>query len=103
MSSALHDTIGESAGHGLSWRGHARATLALGLPLIGAQLAQIAINVTDTVMIGWLGAFELAAGVLGTQTFFLTFIFLMTAHQSGETNQFLFYPIEASKPLECRR
>ncbi len=73
--SASHDTISESAGHGLTWLGHARATMALGLPLIGAQLAQIMINVTDTVMIGWLGAFELAAGVLGTQTFFLTFIF----------------------------
>jgi MATE family multidrug resistance protein len=73
--STLHYPIGKGAGPGLSWLGHARATLSLGVPLIGAQLAQMAINVTDTVMIGWLGAFELAAGVLGTQTFFLFFIF----------------------------
>lgn len=49
--------------------------MLLGVPLIGAQLAQIAINVTDTVMVGWLGAPELAAVVLATQTFFLFYIF----------------------------
>ncbi len=55
----------------LSWRGHVAATLKLGLPLIGAQLAQVAIGATDTVMIGWLGSQELAASVLGATTFFL--------------------------------
>lgn len=62
-------------GHDASWGGHVRATLALGLPLIGAQLAQIAINVTDTLMVGRLGAAELAAAVLGTQSFFLVWVF----------------------------
>ena len=73
--SAPRDPHGKGAGPGLSWAGHTKATLSLGLPLIGAQLAQIAINVTDTVMVGWLGAFELASAVLGTQTFFLYYIF----------------------------
>lgn len=73
--SAAQGTVSQDPGHELTWLEHARATLVLGLPLIGAQLAQIGISVTDTVMIGWLGAFELAAGVLGTQAFFLTFIF----------------------------
>jgi MATE family multidrug resistance protein len=59
----------------LSWFAHVRATLALGLPLVGAQLAQMAINVTDTVMIGWLGPLELAAAVLATQTYFLFWLF----------------------------
>src|SRR3546814_18116124 len=59
----------------LSWWGHVRATCSLGLPLVGAQLAQMAINVTDAVMIGQLGATELAAGVLGTQMFFIVSIF----------------------------
>ena len=59
----------------MSWFAHVRATLALGLPLVGAQLAQMAINVTDTVMIGWLGPRELAAAVLATQTFFLFWMF----------------------------
>ncbi|SJZ69623.1 MATE family efflux transporter [Consotaella salsifontis] len=59
----------------LSWPGHARATAVLALPLVGAQLTQITISVTDTVMIGWLGARELAAAVLATQAFFFVFIF----------------------------
>ena len=59
----------------LSWPGHAWATLVLALPLVGAQLAQMAMGVTDTVMIGWLGATELAGSVLGTQAFFLVYIF----------------------------
>ncbi|MCE7026610.1 MATE family efflux transporter [Jiella avicenniae] len=58
-----------------SWLGHAGATVNLALPLIGVQLAQVTMNVTDTVMVGWLGAAELAATVLATQAFFLFFIF----------------------------
>ncbi len=60
---------------GQSWLGHAGATVNLALPLIGVQLAQITMNVTDTVMVGWLGALELAAAVLATQSFFLVFMF----------------------------
>ncbi|KAB0676104.1 MATE family efflux transporter [Aureimonas leprariae] len=58
-----------------SWSDHVRATVALGAPLVGAQLAQMAIHVTDTVMVGRLGAAELAAAVLCTQGFFLVWIF----------------------------
>lgn len=53
---------------------HARATLALGLPLIGSSLAQMALHVTDTVMVGWYGVVALAAVVLGSSTFFVLFI-----------------------------
>ena len=53
---------------------HARATLALGLPLIGSHLAQMALHVTDTVMLGWYGVVELAAVVLGSSAFFIVFI-----------------------------
>ncbi len=56
------------------WSVHIRTILTLALPLIGAQLAQMAIHVTDTVMLGWLGAEELAGSVLGSQLFFLLFI-----------------------------
>lgn len=59
----------------LSWGGHVRATLALGLPLAGAQLAQMAINTTDVVMLGWYGTAELAASVLATQAFFVIYMF----------------------------
>jgi len=58
----------------MSLTGHVRATLKLGLPLMGAHLASMAIGVTDTVMIGWLGATELAAAVLATQLYFFLWI-----------------------------
>jgi MATE family multidrug resistance protein len=58
-----------------AWLSHGRATVVLAVPLIGTQLAQMALNVTDTVMVGWLGAVELAAAVLGTQIFFIVYIF----------------------------
>lgn len=53
---------------------HARALLTLGLPLIGSHVAQMALHVTDTVMLGWYGVEPLAAGVLGASTFFLLFM-----------------------------
>lgn len=52
-----------------------RTTLVLGLPLVGSHLAQMALHVTDTVLLGWYGTAELAAGVISTSTFFLLFIF----------------------------
>jgi len=58
-----------------SMREHFRATLILGLPLVGAQLAQMMVNVTDTIMLGWLGTEELAAGTLAFQTLFILLIF----------------------------
>jgi len=58
----------------LSYRAHVRALLLLGLPLIGSNLAQMALHVTDTVIIGWYGASELAAVGLGGSTFFIFFI-----------------------------
>ncbi len=57
-----------------SYSSHARATLALGLPLIGSHLAQMALHVTDTVLLGWYGVNELAAVVLGSSSFFVMFI-----------------------------
>lgn len=57
-----------------SYPAHARATLGLGLPLIGSHLAQSALHVTDTVMLGWYGVTELAAVVLGASSFFVVFI-----------------------------
>ena len=58
----------------LSRLAHARATLVLGLPLIGSHVAQMALHVTDTVMLGWYGVEPLAAGVLGASSFFLMFM-----------------------------
>ncbi|MHA1127460.1 MAG: MATE family efflux transporter, partial [Alphaproteobacteria bacterium] len=57
-----------------SWPAHYRATLSLGLPLIGTQMAQMGIGFVDTVMLGWLGAETLAASVLATTMFFLVLV-----------------------------
>ncbi|MFD0917418.1 MATE family efflux transporter [Pseudahrensia aquimaris] len=54
---------------------HVRATIVLGVPLVAAQIAQMLITVIDTVMLGWLGVAELAAGTLAGQLFFLFIIF----------------------------
>lgn len=51
-----------------------RATLALGIPLIGSHLAQILIQTTDVVMLGWYGVEELAGTVLATQVYFLVLL-----------------------------
>ena len=56
------------------WRTHFRATFSLGVPLIGAQLAQLGIHTTDVVILGRLGAAHLAAIVLSAQFFFTVFI-----------------------------
>ncbi|MGC9368307.1 MAG: MATE family efflux transporter [Paracoccaceae bacterium] len=53
---------------------HLRATLTLGLPLIGSHLAQFAITLTDTVMLGWYDVETLAAQVLAGTLFFVLFI-----------------------------
>lgn len=59
----------------MTYAEHGRAILVLGLPLIGGHLAQIAIGVTDTVMMGWYGVDALAAVTLGSTVFFVLFIF----------------------------
>ncbi|MBK5927536.1 MATE family efflux transporter, partial [Rhodobaculum claviforme] len=54
---------------------HARKVLGLGLPLIGSHLAQMALQVTDAIMLGWYSVEALAAGVLGS-TIFFTFLMM---------------------------
>jgi multidrug resistance protein, MATE family len=53
------------------WRAELRATLALAVPLVATQLAQIAILTTDVLMMGWIGPEALAAGALGANLFFV--------------------------------
>lgn len=48
--------------------------LGLGWPLILTNLAQIALGTTDTLMLGWMSAADLAAGTLGANLFFGLFI-----------------------------
>ena len=58
----------------MTYSTHARATLVLGLPLIGSHLAQMMLHVTDTIMVGWYGVVELAAVVLGASSYFIVFV-----------------------------
>ena len=59
----------------MPYGGHVRAILTLGLPLIGGHLGQVAIGVTDTVMVGWYSVETLAAVTLASTYFFVLFIF----------------------------
>ncbi|MEM9551466.1 MAG: MATE family efflux transporter [Pseudomonadota bacterium] len=58
----------------MSYAAHSRAILVLGLPLIGGHLAQFAIGLTDTVMLGWYGVEALAAVTLAGSYFFTLFL-----------------------------
>lgn len=55
------------------FRFYARSVMVLGLPLIGSHMAQFALHVTDTIMLGWYGVADLAAGALGATVFFTFF------------------------------
>ncbi len=57
------------------WRAETGAMLGLALPLVGTQLAQIAIMTTDVLFVGWLGPDALAAGALGSNVYFLLWVF----------------------------
>ena len=61
--------IPEAEGAGAASRGawgrESAALLRLALPIILTGLAEMAINATDIVMMGWLGPQALAAGILG--------------------------------------
>ena len=58
----------------MTYRGHVRALTKLGLPLIGGNLAQFAVTMTDTLMLGWYSVAALAAVTLGGMYFFEFFI-----------------------------
>ena len=55
-------------------KAHLRSILTLGLPLIGSHLAQMAVQMTDTLMLGWYDVQALAGVVLGGMFFFILFI-----------------------------
>ncbi|MEL6645519.1 MAG: MATE family efflux transporter [Pseudomonadota bacterium] len=67
-------TTSPTAPPALTARAHTRALLTLGLPLIGSHLAQFAITVTDTLMIGWYDVTALAALTVAGGIYFVAFI-----------------------------
>ena len=60
-----------------SMRTEARAMIVLAAPLSAAFLAQMAIGVTDVMMMGWLGPASLASGTLASNFLHLLFYFGM--------------------------
>ena len=70
----MSTAIGRQHSVGL-WAAEARATLSLAWPLILAQLAQISLNATDTLMMGWLGPQSLAAGALAFNVYLAIYLF----------------------------
>ncbi len=56
------------------WRAEVAATLSLGWPMILTNLAQVAMGTIDTVMMGWLGPRELAAGTLAFNLFLAAWV-----------------------------
>lgn len=59
------------------WLDETRATASLAGPLILTNVAQSAINATDVVLLGWLGARELAASAIGINLYLAFLIFGM--------------------------
>lgn len=60
--------------HQMTYAAHGRALLVLGLPLVGGNMAQVAIGITDTAMLGWYSIDALAAVGLGSSFFFVLFL-----------------------------
>ncbi|MBR0671962.1 MATE family efflux transporter [Roseomonas soli] len=52
------------------WRGEARATLALSLPIVFTNLSQMALALTETALLGHLGTEALAASMLAVSLYF---------------------------------
>ena len=63
------------------WSGHVRGLLALAVPLIGSNLAGFAIQLTDTVLLGWYDVTALAGIVLAGSLWFI--IMLMGSGFAG--------------------
>ncbi|MCB5408416.1 MATE family efflux transporter [Pseudogemmobacter faecipullorum] len=58
----------------LSVPGHIRATLILGLPLVGAAVAQVGLHVVNTAMVGWYSVIAQSGLVIATSSYFILFM-----------------------------
>lgn len=66
-----HSGLSHATGAPPTFSSHAAETARLAAPLAIAQLSQMAMGVTDTILLGSLGADALAAGGLGAGIFFV--------------------------------
>lgn len=77
MQSAMEEIHPSTTAPG--WGQHLRALVKIAAPLSFSQLSEMAMNVTDTVLLGGLGATALAVGGMTTNLFFCTFITFQAA------------------------
>ena len=75
LSRAFAANMADEMNKAMTYPAHFRAIAILGLPLIGGHLAQFAIGLTDTVMLGWYGVEALAALTLASNYYFVLFLF----------------------------
>lgn len=74
LSRALAANMADEMNKTMTYPGHIHAVAVLGMPLIGGHLAQFAIGLTDTIMLGWYGVDALAAVTLAGSYFFILFL-----------------------------
>ena len=74
---APHDITPSGIKHSRPWQREIRATSNLAWPLILSNLTMALIGATDVLMIGWLGARQLAAATLGLNLAMVFVIFSM--------------------------
>jgi MATE family multidrug resistance protein len=79
----------------------AAALLGLGLPLIGSNLAQFAIGLTDTLMLGWYDVTALAASTLANSLYFV--LFLMGAGFAWAVTPIVASAVAAREETQVRR
>ena len=84
-----------------AFRTEARALLALGLPLVGSNLAQFAMHLTDSIMLGWYDIEALAAVVLAGSFYFL--IFLLGSGFAWAVMPMVAEAVEAGDTTRARR
>ena len=83
------------------WTTEAAALLGLGLPLIGSNMAQFAIGLTDTLMLGWYDVTALAASTLANSLYFL--LYLMGAGFAWAVTPIVAAAVASRKETEVRR
>ena len=72
----MHSAMAERSTYGAAvWRQELGGTLALAGPIAATQVAYVSIGVVEALMLGRLGAGELAAGGLGMTLFTIPFLF----------------------------
>jgi multidrug resistance protein, MATE family len=84
-----------------TWGDHIRTLLLLGVPLIASNLAQFAIGLTDTVMLGWYDVKALAAATLANSLYFL--LFLVGAGFANAVAPLVAAAVSAGEEAQVRR